>query len=495
MKSTVEWNLRDPWCLGYLGLAVLLGSGIGWPAGMWLGIDVLPTLCVVAAVLVGVLRPARAAVWSASLGVLLLTATVLAALTWDRVVESVALASSAALAHAAAIALPVGLVTLARRRREHRRQGWDLARALAAEETARAESALVRERAAMAGEIHDHLGHRLTLLTVQVGQLTLDPDLSPAARQVLGRVRGGLADAAGELGETVQLLKAGGMPILRPADRSPTEVVQEARTAGLPVEGELPDSLDEVLSPHARSAVVRVLSEGLTNAAKHAPEQAVRLTTSISDSDITLILRNRVLDPASAGGHGPTDLRQAGTSGHGLRSLRHRLALLGGRLDASQDEEFVLRATVPVDAAPGPEHSPAEVVDRVARTQQAAEAHARRAGRLAWLIPAGLAAGAALLTVGFYLYLAIASTLSPAEFARVEVGMPQEHAEDLLPPVQMIEAPREVLAEPAGATCRYHEESVSLFAREDVFRICFAGDRVVSTDTIPAPADTDGTDR
>src|SRR5690606_25905928 len=126
------------------------------------------------------------------------------------------------------------------------------------------------------------------------------------------------AVAAAELGDTVKLLQAGGMPVREPADRSPSAVVRQARAAGVPVVGEVPPGFDD-LSPHARSAVVRVLSEGLANPARHAPGRTVWLDGDVVGGVATLSLRN-------ASGDGGTSL--TGSSGHGLRSLRHRLALL-----------------------------------------------------------------------------------------------------------------------------------------------------------------------
>lgn len=475
----MRWQINDPWCLGYLALAVLLGGAIGASGVAWSSTAAM--VVVLGAVVLGVLRPATSTLWAIALVLLVLTATVLAVITGERAVESAALASSAAFAHAAAIALPVGLVTVVRRSRRHRRQGWELARALATEESVRAEAALARERSAMAGEIHDHLGHRLTLLTVQLGRLTLDPDLPETSREALGQVRGGLAEAAGELGATVQLLTKGGMPSREPLDSSPAEVVQRARSAGVEVEGAVPPGWDEDLSPHARSALARVLSEGLTNAAKHAPGQSVHLTGSTDGGAATLELTNGGVHQGGTDQDDPV----APSSGHGIGMLRHRLSLLGGHLTVEEGASFVLRASVPVDGAPGPESWSGEGVEEVLRSQRAAEADTRRTRRLAWLVPAALVGGAAVLTVGFYVYLAVASTLTPQEFARIEVGMARAEAEAILPPVQMIEAPRDVLAEPVGADCRYHEESVSLFARDEVFRVCLSDGVVVSTDTIP----------
>ncbi|WP_194288603.1 sensor histidine kinase [Ornithinicoccus halotolerans] len=453
-------------------LAGILGVAIGWsPAPGW-----LPSLVVVVAVVVGVLRPAGTPVWASALTVLLFSATAVGTATGEHRLESAALSVPAALVHAAAVALPVGLVELARRRRRHREQGWALARALAREERARTESALAKERAAMAGEIHDHLGHRLTLVTVQLGKLSLAPELPPESRAAVEEARRGVAEAAAELGTTVQLLKAGGQRTLAPADRPLADIADTARSAGLVVDSYLPAVLDRELASHAHAALARVLSEALTNAAKHAPGQAVRIDGGVVDGMAVLTVTN-------ARGRSSDDA--AGSSGHGLPSLRHRLALLGGMLEVEYGEDHVLRAAVPIDAVP--EGETGDGAEQVTSSERAADEEARKAGRLTWAVPAVLAASAMLITVVAYLYLTVSSDLPPEQFARIEVGMSRDEAASLLPAVEMIEAPRQALPEPDRASCRYHEESISLFAREDVFRICFVDGVVVSTDTISAP--------
>ncbi len=462
-----------PWPAAHLVLAGALGIAIGWPAApAWLS-----TLGVLAAVVLGVLRPADRAVWAAALTVLLVTATAAGVLSGDRRTESAALAASAALAHAAVIALPVVLVELRRRRRRLREQGWELARSLAREDDARTESALVRERATMAGEIHDRLGHRLTLVSVQLGRLSLDPDLSPQSRAAVEEARAGVAEAAAELGETVQLLRTGD-PVRSPGDGPLSDIVETARSAGLTVEGDLPPDLEGELSTHAYAALTRVLSEALANVAKHAPGEVARIAGRVADGRAVLTVANG----RGAGGAAPP-------SGHGLPALHHRLALLGGTLEVEDADEHVLRATVPVDAVPGGDGGPEGTLAQVTRSRATAERRTRQMRRLTWLVPAGLAVAAVLVTVGFYLYFALASTLSPEQFARIEVGMTEHEAEEILPPVEMVEAPRGVLPEPEGASCRYHEAAVSLFVREEVFRTCLADGRVVSTDTIPPPGE------
>lgn len=456
----------------HLALAGVLGLAIGWSAlPAW-----LPSVCVLAAVVLGLVRPAGRSGYATALTVLLVTATVVGAATEDRALESAALAASAALAHAAAIALPLVLVELVRRRRRHRDQGWELARSLAREEHARTESALAAERAAMAGDIHDNLGHRLILVSVQLGRLSLDPQLPESSRAAVEEARLGVAEAAAELGETVQLLTAGRPSARVPADRLLPDVVATARSAGVAVESDLAPDLDHGLSAHARAALTRVLSEALANAAKHAPGAVVRVSGEVRDGRAVLTVANARRDDDAAPG-----------AGHGLPSLHHRLALLRGRLEVVDDgEEYLLRAVVPVDAVPAGDAESGDTLTEVSRSRRAAAEHARRAGRLAWAVPLGLAGAAVLVTVAGYVALAVVSVLPPDRFAEIEVGMSQDAAERVLPAVEMIEAPRDALPEPDGATCRFHESEVSLFAREDVYRICFAGGVVVSADTIPS---------
>jgi hypothetical protein len=65
--------------------------------------------------------------------------------------------------------------------------------------------------------------------------------------------------------------------------------------------------------------------------------------------------------------------------------------------------------------------------------------------------------------------------------------MGQDQAEDLLPSVEMLEAPREAPPPRPGETCRFYEASVSFFVRDDVYRVCFGDGAVTTADFIPAP--------
>ncbi|WP_309134522.1 histidine kinase [Cellulomonas sp.] len=421
-------------------------------------------------------RPPSSRTTVIAIAVLVLSTAVAGAVDTPGRLSSAVYAVVSALLLAAIVAVCAGAVAALRQRAVHRRLGWELARVVEERERARVDEAVTSERAVMAGEIHDRLGHRLTHIAVQLGRLTLDDDVPGATRAALERVREEAAVAADELGETVTLLKAGRSPDLDPAERSLEQVVDGARVS-LDVELEIDDGLESRLGPHAHAALARVLGEALTNAAKHAPGQPVEVTGRVVGALAQLTVRNPTAGPTVTPG-----------SGHGLESLRLRLAMLGGTLEVTASDVagrggFVLRAQVPLDATPAAVPIPTPVgaaeLDQTRRT--------RRLSRLAWLVPLALAVPAAVFAVGYYLFAAVASVLPPERYAALEVGMTQREADALLPVVEMLDEPSEVLPVPAGATCEFYESVASLFDREDVYRVCFTEGVLSRLDTIPSP--------
>src|SRR5699024_7820453 len=150
----------------------------------------------------------------------------------------------------------------------------------------------------------DNLGHRLTLVSVQLGRLSLDPALPEASRAAVEEARLGVAEAAAELGETVQLLTAGHPSSRVPADRSLSAVVATARSAGMTVESDLAAQLDRDLSTHAHAALARVLSEALANAARHAPGEVVRVRGEVAGGRAVLTVANARGSEGAAPGSG-----------------------------------------------------------------------------------------------------------------------------------------------------------------------------------------------
>jgi signal transduction histidine kinase len=370
------------------------------------------------------------------------------------------------------------IMAAVRARRNYVRRGWDLAFAEAREHDVRVERAVAREREAMAGEIHDGLGHRLTLIAVQAARLSLDEDLPPQARAEMQSIRANAAAAADELGETVELLTERTSGVTASLSGLGVEdVIERARSAGVMVRSAIAPDVEGATNDYTRAALLRALQEGLTNAAKHAPGAAVHIAIDVAGDEVVLEMRNAAPPPRS----------MPGASGHGIVALRHRAAILGGTLEVDDSEDFALILRLPRSSTPSPTATglqPSRIgilLDEAA----GAERRHRLAMRLAWLVPVaglGIAMG---VVVGYFVYHGVGSVLPPERFAAIDVGDTREETERFLPPVDMLEGPDETLPEPPGATCRYYEASTSFFERDDVYRICFADDRVVATDTIP----------
>lgn len=103
-----------------------------------------------------------------------------------------------------------------------------------------------------------------------------------------------------------------------------------------------------LLDQAASDTLGSVVTEALNNVMKHAPDSGVAVTLTFGADMVTVA----VMD--DGGGHGEPNLSQLTTSSagrvkFGLKSLRHRMSLLGGRLQVSSNEDggLTVRAWVP----------------------------------------------------------------------------------------------------------------------------------------------------
>ncbi|MEV4459069.1 histidine kinase [Microbispora sp. NPDC049633] len=202
----------------------------------------------------------------------------------------------------------------------------------------RAEHAQHQVREALAREIHDVLGHRLSLLSVHAGALEFNPGADPADVARAARViRESAHQALQDLREVIGVLRAptgepsapagAGLPALADLQR----LVAESGQAGMRIE--LCDDLGahETVPDRTGRTAYRVAQEALTNARKHAPGAPVRLRlTGAPGEGLTVEVVNDapaaptadvVVAPDAAGG------------GHGLTGLAERVTLAGGRLE------------------------------------------------------------------------------------------------------------------------------------------------------------------
>jgi signal transduction histidine kinase len=191
----------------------------------------------------------------------------------------------------------------------------------------RAAGAVAEERARIARELHDVVAHRVSQIAVQAGALAITSDGRTA--DVAEGIRGTSTAALEEMRELLGVLRHGENST--PLHPAPTldglaRLVDDAVAAGQPVRADLPEHLPTVPGSTGR-AIYRLVQEALTNAAKHAPGAAVKLTLGDVDGELAVSVRNAPGLPAALW---PAALPE---SGFGLTGMRERVKLAGGRLD------------------------------------------------------------------------------------------------------------------------------------------------------------------
>jgi len=250
----------------------------------------------------------------------------------------------AVLACAVVVGLPAWTGWLAR--------GRMLAQArLLAEQRRGAETA---DRLRLAREVHDIVGHNLSVISMHAGvALSLSPRRPELAEQALRTVQTVSRQALFELRDTLERLRDGGDRLPLPGLARLPDLVASVTASGLHVEltgdavapvpgaAELPSAVD--------LAAYRIVQEALTNVLRHSSARTARVDVRRCPGELCVEVRD------------PGALSQAWAPGLGIRGMSERAALLGGRLTAGPDPRggFAVRAWLP-DGAPEPGPSAAE---------------------------------------------------------------------------------------------------------------------------------------
>ncbi|MEU6810725.1 histidine kinase [Streptomyces sp. NPDC046831] len=176
------------------------------------------------------------------------------------------------------------------------------------------------ERNDIARELHDTLGHALTLAVVQAGAARAagDPDFTDRALKAIEETgRAALED----LDRVLLVLRETGQPAgARPALDEAGRLLDSARSSGAEVDAEVTGPLEDLPAPVSREAY-RMLQEALTNVLRHAGPVRIGVRIAVESARLRLEVRNPLPDPAPVPGAG---------GGRGLRGIRERAALLGG---------------------------------------------------------------------------------------------------------------------------------------------------------------------
>ena len=242
--------------------------------------------------------------------------------------------------------------------------GWLLAVAIAAEATRfRAERAAAtrvsrqidqrrhqsEERLRVARDLHDVIGHNISLINVQASMgLDLIDSQPEQARAALSAIKSASKEALGELRTMLTTLRHDDDDAPRSPvpglDRLP-ELIELTRAAGLTVEVEI-TAMAPPLPAAVQLAAYRIIQESLTNVARHAGQARVTVRVTYDDADMHVEIDDDGKAPSGGG--------SAIGTGSGITGMRERATALGGNLSAGfrRGGGFRVSARLPVRPAP-----------------------------------------------------------------------------------------------------------------------------------------------
>ncbi|MGW4303455.1 sensor histidine kinase [Streptomyces sp. NPDC004646] len=196
---------------------------------------------------------------------------------------------------------------------------------------------LLLERTRIARELHDSIGHALTVAVVQAGAARAAGDAEFTGRALTAIEETGRT-ALEDLERVLGVLREAERPVSgRPTLTDAGRLLESARASGAEVDSEVTGPVEAVPGPVSREGY-RILQEALTNVLRHAGPVPVRVRVTVAERRLTLEIRNPL--PATQ-----VDSR----GGSGLRGIRERAALLGGSaLTGPDGGEWRVRAELPL---------------------------------------------------------------------------------------------------------------------------------------------------
>ncbi|MDJ0379765.1 histidine kinase [Streptomyces sp. G-G2] len=213
----------------------------------------------------------------------------------------------------------------------------------------------IHERSRIAAEMHDLVGHRLSLISLHTGGLEMalrgqPQDLRDSAALVRRATRDAMRELREVLGVLGPLSRDTGTDALTDATGTRADIealVEESRAGGVAVDLTWTGPDTDPLEARVRRALHRVVREALTNVHRYAPGAAVEVAVAHTADLVEVSVANGAPAAPAAGAPAPP----AG-SGRGLPGLRERVDLLGGTLAAGpRGAGFAVAARLP--ARPG----------------------------------------------------------------------------------------------------------------------------------------------
>jgi signal transduction histidine kinase len=213
------------------------------------------------------------------------------------------------------------------------------------------------QRLLVARELHDVVGHNISLINLQAGVgLDLIDTRPDQAREALTAIRDASKDALAELRAMLASLREADREERPPLAPSPDldrlgELVEVARGAGISVTSEK-SGAPRRLPAAVELAAYRIVQESLTNVARHAPGAVATIRLRYNHDTLDLLIRDTGPAPGSTAAAPRPDVEQPlHRPGSGIAGMRERAIALGGHLDARHRARggFEISAQLPVD--------------------------------------------------------------------------------------------------------------------------------------------------
>ncbi|MFI9206206.1 sensor histidine kinase [Streptomyces sp. NPDC053048] len=223
-----------------------------------------------------------------------------------------------------------------RTRRAYWAQLEERATRLEKEREQQAQIAVTAERARIARELHDVVAHNVSVMVVQADGAAYVLDSSPEqAKQALETISGTGRQALAEMRRLLGVLRTddaseGGEYVPQPDVEQISELVEQVRSAGLPVEFRV-EGAPRPLPSGVELTAYRIVQEALTNTRKHGgPDVGASVRLTYFDDGLGLLVE----DDGRGAQHELYESGGADGMGHGLIGMRERVGMVGGTLDA-----------------------------------------------------------------------------------------------------------------------------------------------------------------
>lgn len=367
-----------------------------------------------------------------------------------------------------------------------------------------AEQSRIRERQRIARDMHDSVGHQLTLIAIHAGALELNHSAADA-RTAIGIMREAATTAMQELQTVVGILSDPEAPGIEQS--GPRGIGDIGGLVAMPAAGTqvLFEESGEPrpLSAAADACAYRLVQEGLTNAHKHAPGASILVELRWEPDAVVVAVANEPPRPGEKG-------TEPVSGGNGLTGLRERARLASGmsHSGASADGGFRVAVVLPYTSdGRGAEATLVAAADDFGEQSASHRlgdvgvdsTHAgtdRKLGRemrkktakhVAWGCGGSLIVVAAITAVGFFGILKLSQdtdrgSISKSTYDAVVIGQDEKSVRGKLPSGSTFLLKGlggKVPADPPGGTCVHYLSQPVLAAHKKVYRFCFMRGKLV----------------